>query len=850
MPDKNRPPQNNITQAFSPVSRFYGAVLHRPWMVLLCLLGIVLVMGYFARNFQIDASSDTLINESDEAIQYARKIGSRYKIQDFLIIAYTPEGDLLSDAVLSDIAAVKAELEALEQVASVTTLLDVPLLESPPVLVKELGDGNLPTLTSPRVNREMARQELKTSPIYKNMLVSPDLKTTAIQINLKVNTHYRDMVARRDKLVEKAETGRLTPAKKETLQRLEAEILEMRRTFKQENRQLIADIRHIMADYEDDADLFLGGITMIASDLIRFIKNDLKVFGLGVFLFLVVVLGIIFRKPRWVMLPLLCCVVSVLVMVGLLGLFGWKVTVISSNFVSLQLIITMAISIHLVVRYRELLAQDPEKDQFSLVVETMRLKLIPCLYAGLTTIAGFGSLLVCDLKPVITFGWMMVGGIVVSLLISFFLFPAMLVLLPKTPPPPVKGGGRLLTGAMANFTESHGRMITVLSVLALLASAIGISRLTVENAFVDYFKESTEIYQGLRVIDRQLGGTTPFDVLLDFSEGGESRPAEKSSESAGGGEFDMFSEFQEEAEDQARYWFTPYKMEKILTMHNYLDSLPATGKVLSLGTMLKTARRLNNGEPLDSFELPLIYNQLPEKYREQLVTPFVSVEHNQARFSVRVVDTTPNLQRDRLISRIKHALTTRFGYDRQDVHLTGMLILYNNVLQQLFESQILTLGVVLAALMVMFLILFRSVKVAVIAVFPNLLSIAVVLGMLGWLGIPLDMMTITIAAISVGIAVDDTIHYIHRFKTEILAGRDYLTAMHNSHGSIGYAMYYTSVTIVLGFSILALSNFIPTIIFGLLTGLAMLIALIASLTLLPRLIMLSKPFGEGTRESA
>ena len=838
----NQNGQNLIPDTASPVERFYVLLLKYPWAVLFCLLVGIAVLGYFVKDFQIDASSDTLVNESDADMQYARVVSSRYNVQDFLIVAYTPKKDLLSDEVLSDIARLKADLEALPGVDSVVTLLDVPMLESPPVPVKDLA-GDLPTITSPRVDRSLARKELVNSPIYRNLLVSPDLSTTGLQINLTIDQHYRDIVAQRDALGDKGAVDGLTEAETAELNRLETEILAMRKDFKAQNEILIADIRAIMSKYRVNADLFLGGVDMIANDLIRFIKNDLEVFGLGVFIFLVLALGIIFRKVRWVAIPLMCCFFSVIAMTGLLGLFGWKVTVISSNFISLQLILTMSLSIHLVVRYREEESRFPGHEHRDLIIFTMREKLVPCLYATLTTIAGFGSLLLCDLKPVITFGWMMVGGLIVSLLFTFLYFPVSLSLLKKTPPPPASGGGDFMTRVTAHLTESHGSLIIVVSLIALIVSIIGISRLTVENAFVNYFKKSTEIYQGMRVIDQKLGGTTPFDVTLDFSDADTTAAVHKTKgETDDFGDFDDFSEFEEE-DTAAHYWFTPYKMEKILAVHDYLESIPQTGKVLSLGTMMKVAGRLNEGKPLDSVELSLVYNELPEKYKQMLIAPYASVENNQARISVRVVDTDPTLRRDQLIKKIAKEVPERFGFNQADVRVTGMLVLYNNVLQSLFDSQIKTLGLVLLALMTMFLILFRSIKVALIAVFPNLLSVSVVLGALGWMNLPLDMMTITIASISVGIAVDDTIHYIHRFKEEYSIHHDYLAAMKNCHGSIGYAMYYTSLAIVAGFSILAFSNFIPTIAFGLLTGLAMVIALLAALTLLPRLIILVKPFG-------
>jgi len=828
----------------SRIYRFYDqVVLSHPRKILACLLIIIAVLGWFAKDFEIDASPDTLVNEGDEEIQYAYKVYNRYGVEDFLVIACTPEGDLLSDAVLADIRRLKEQLAGLERVESILTLLDVPLLESPPISISEMS-GDLPTLSDSRVDKQMAREELRTSPIYRNMLVSPDLETTGIQVNFKDDPRYREVVNQRIELEEKSENQGLSASEQAEYEAVVKEIERRRDQFNAQRDQDIERIREIMDQHRDGAELFLGGVSMIANDLIRFIKNDLKVFGLGVFCFLIVVLGMIFRRPRWVLLPMLCCAFSGIAMAGLLGLFGWRVTVISSNFVSLQLIMTMAIAIHLVVRYRELLCEYPERAHRRLVLDTMRLKLTPVFYAGLTSCAGFGSLFFADIKPVAAFGWMMVGGIAVSLVFTVLFFPALLVLMKKTDPPPVCGGSMTLTAVLGRLTQHRGRAILIFSLVLLLISAVGISQLKVENSFVNYFKKSTEIYQGMKVIDRKLGGTTPMDVIVGLgSNGGTPETASSEADTAAVNEFEAFSEFEDPApEGGDSYWFTPYKMKKVLEIHNYLEDQPEIGKVLSLGTLMKVARSLNEGKPLDSFELSLVYNEIPPEYREQLVNPFVSVEHDELRFMVRVQDTEPSLRRNELINRINQDLTQRFGYAPESVRLTGLLVLYNNVLQSLFDSQVLTLGVVLLALMVMFLVLFQSLKVALIAIFPNLLAVSVVLGAMGWAGIPLDIMTITIAAISVGIAVDDTIHYIHRFRREVRSDGDYIGAMHRSHGTIGYAMYYTSIAIILGFSILALSNFIPTIIFGLMTGLAMLIALLASLTLLPRLLIIFKPW--------
>ncbi|MGD2269212.1 MAG: MMPL family transporter [Desulfobacterales bacterium] len=832
-----------MTELHALLIRFFDRfVLKHPKKVILCLLVVVSFLGYQAKDFKLDASAETLVLENDEDLRYARLINSRYGQNEYLFLAYTPKGDLFSEKTLKTLARLRDELKQLKGVTSVVSILDVPLLESPPVPIKQLA-GNMQTLESETVNRNLARVEFKISPLYQNLLISANLKTTALQINLPIDHVYRDLLSRRNHLRAKHAQGALTADQAVEYQKVSRQFQQHRDTMRRDRHRLITAIRAIMDKYRQEADLFLGGVSMIADDLISFIKSDLKIFGLGVLFFLIVTLAIIFKRSRWILLPILCCALSALSMIGLLGLFGWEVTVISSNFISLQLIITMAIAIHLVVRYRELHSNHPQTDQRKLILDTVRLKFKPCLYAALTTIAGFGSLVLCDILPVINFGWMMIGGIAVSLIITFLIFPTGLLLLKKDAPPTGRHGSPTLTALLARLTEAHGSTILVIGCLAFMTSIVGISKLEVENSFIDYFKESTEIYQGMKVIDQHLGGTTPLDVVIDLGE--PSKSAATSSPGAGKAGDDEFAEFDEfdQVKDDAKYWFTTDKMAQVVKIHEYLDNLKETGKVLSLATLLKIGERLNNGSPLDNFMLALLYSKLPAKFKGMLLKPYVSVENNQIRFSVRVRDSEKTLKRNLLLKRIHRDLTGQLGIKKDNIHLTGLLVLYNNMLQSLFDSQILTLGITSLALMGMFLILFRSIKIALIALFPNLLSVAVVLGVMGWLGVPLDMMTITIAAISIGIAVDNSIHYIHRYKQEFEVDRNYLQTMHRCHGSIGNALYFTSLTIIIGFSILSLSNFIPSIYFGLLTGLAMLIALFGALTLLPELLIFIKPLG-------
>ena len=838
-----------MAKPHSLVTRFYDTViLEHPAIVILCLLAVVSFLGYKAKDFKLDASTETLIIETDEDLRYSRMIKSRYGGYDYLLMTYSPKTDLFSNESLKKLAQLRDELKQLKRVTSVVSILNVPLLESPPVPVKELTTG-IQTLESPTVDRKLARIEFKNSPLYQNLLVSPDLKTTGLQINFPVDEVYQDLLTRGDHFREKAARNALTDAEIIEFKDLKGQLQRHREKRRQIRHEDIAAIRAIMDNYRQDAELFLGGVSVISDDLIRFVKQDLKIFGIGVAFFLVVTLSIIFKKIRWVVLPMLCCVFSAISMMGLLGMFGWKVTVISSNFISLQLIITMAITIHLIVRYKDLLLSNPEAEQRQLILDTVRLMLTPCLFAVFTTIAGFGSLLLCDILPVRTFGWMMSAGIVVSLIVTFLLFPAGLMLLGKEAAQVIKAKNFSFTSFLGRVTEAHGMLILIGSCLIFIISALGISRLVVENSFINYFKDTTEIYQGLKVIDEKLGGTTPLDVIVEI-DGREisAAMAAAKTEEPGDEEFEEFDEF-EEAYDE-KYWFTADRMALANEIHDYLDSLPEIGKVLSLATMLKIAAKLNNGKPLDNFQLALVYSELPDKFKRVILRPYVSPKHHQLRYSIRIKDSEKSLRRDILLKKIRHDLVHKLDLKEEKVHLAGLLVLYNNMLQSLFESQILTLGMVVLALLGMFLILFRSLKLALIAIVPNLLAISVVLGVMGWLNIPLDMMTITIAAISIGIAVDNTIHYIYRFKYELQFEHRYIKTVHQCHGSIGRAMYYTSLTIISGFLILTLSNFIPSIYFGLLTGLAMLIALCAALTLLPQLIVVFKPFGpEPTHET-
>ena len=824
------------------IDSFYSNyILRYPKSVLLLLFLMVAFLGSQAFKMEVDASAETLLLESDKDLEFSRMISERYHTPDILVIAYTPEASLIDVDVLKDISALSDELRALPMVDSVTSILNVPLMQSPKKPLKEMLE-QIPTLSSKDVNKTMAKYELLESPIYKNNLVSEDFKTTALMINLKSDKTFRKLRLQRDALRLKDREGSLSEEEQKSYKRVLQTFKLHRDMLRLSDHQNIENIREVMEHHRDHAKLFLGGVSMISDDMVSFVKEDLKVYGSIVLFLLIVVLWVIFGTLHWVLIPVLILTVSIISTVGVLGMFGWEVTVISSNFVSLQLIITLSIIIHLIVRYRELLATKPNASQKQLVLETVTSMSKPTFFAVLTTIAGFTSLIFSDILPVINLGLMMSMGITISLFLTYLIFPAVVVLLPKLVLREPKKQTYSPTKVFATITERYGNIFLFVTILVVLFSLVGTSKLMVENSFINYFKSSTEIYQGMAIIDKKLGGTTPLDVIIDFPKPKEVPNSEAAEEDDEFSDFDDFEEELAASENEAQYWFTSERMHKVKQVHDYLESLPEVGKVISLGTMLELGRSLNDKKCLDSFQLALLYNELPSEFREIILDPYISIENNQTRFSLRIVDSNEALRRGALLEKIQKDLIGKLGLAPENVHLSNVMVLYNNMLQSLFSSQILTLGLMVLLLSVMFYMLFRSLSVAIIAMITNLMPISVLFGFMGWTGIPLDMMTITIAAISVGIAVDNTIHYLYRYKKEFAIDHDYIQAMHRSHESIGYAMVYTSAAIMLGFLVLVLSAFVPTIYFGLLTVLTMLMATIADLLLLPKLILLVKPF--------
>jgi predicted RND superfamily exporter protein len=812
---------------------YESSIIEKPKFTLLVLIILLLSFGYFTKDFQLDASSDTLLLENDPDLKYLREVNTKYGSKDFLVLTYTPKDNLLAPDTIKNLTDLKNDLANLSWANNVITILDVPLLKNNDDPLAE-RIKNFKTLSSEDVDKKRGFEEIINSPIYKEFIISKDGKTSGILVYIKIDQKLSNLIRTKNKYLDKIDKGQLTSGDKKEYKKFLKEYGNYKKSYNQKNHQNINEIRTIIEKYKDTAKIHLGGIPMIADDMMTYIKNDIIVFGAGVFLFIVCTLWFIFRNLLWVFIPLLSCFFSVLIMVGLLGLVGWKVTVISSNFIALMLILTMAMNIHMSVRYLQFKKENPNISNSEAILWTSKRMFWPILYTVLTTICAFLSLIFSGIKPIIDFGWMMTVGLLVSLSITFTLLPAILNILSKKNSNYKDEKKSIITSFLSKVAQKNTKTIFTSALFVVIISIVGISKLEVENSFINYFDKDTEIYKGMKLIDNKLGGTTPLDIIIKFPDREKSEKTD-----------DDFDNWDDEEKDEAKYWFTRNKINIITKVHDYLDNLQEVGKVISFASMVRVVEDLNDGKELRGLEMGILYTQIPDSIKKEIIDPYISIKNNEARISLRILDSNEDLRRNELIKKINYDLENQLGLNREEFKLAGILILFNNLLQSLFKSQILTLGVVMAGITVMFLVLFRNITLSLIGVVPNFMAAFLILGIIGLLEIPLDMMTITIAAITIGIAVDNSIHYIYRFKEEFKKINDYNQTVQKCHETVGVAILNTSITIVFGFSILVLSNFIPTIYFGVFTGIAMLLAMISVLTLLPKLILIVKPFGNG-----
>ena len=807
------------------VDRLYA----RPWLLLVGVLIAVAVSAAFWPRFSFDASSDTLVVKGDPKLIDYLRTAQRFASDEFVVLSWRPRDAAVFDRrSLEALASLERDIEALDGVSDVVSVLDAPLLGNPSMQVADLAEG-YQTLRDEDVDLAAARVELTTSALFASQLISSDGKTAALRIGFEPWPEYDALVERRN-VLNGAST--LTARETEELQTIESRYREDRVVYRDNRKQLIESIRAVRDQHADTAVMHLGGVPMIAADVIDYVQRDVLLFGALVLTVVMGMLWLFFRRIRWIALPLLTSAITIALLIGWLGFLDTPITVVSSNFIALIGIITISFTVHLVVRHRELLARNPDMPHLDCVRESIRSKFAPTLYTAMTDTVAFASLLTASIVPVEDFGWMMCVGVIFAFVVTFTFYPAAISVLAKGAASVTLGMPLALTEMASRLSRHHYRWILASAVVVAGMAVYGLTLISLENRFVDYFAEDSEIRQGMLLIDQDLGGTLPMEVIVTFPAFTPPDPDDP---------FNL--DFTPDPYPE-RYWFTPDKVGLVDSLESYVREQPGVGSTQSVADLERVARTFNGGDPLSLFQIAAVLGAIPATVRAQLVEPLASPETGELRISARVRDSDVTIDRQALVAGIRDHAIDELGMDPTDIRVTGMLVLFEDTLQQLFQSQVNTIVWVIAATFLMFLVLLRSFRLAVVGVIPIVLAAAATISFMGFAGIALDMMTITVAAIAVGMGVDDAIHYLHRFREEFAACGDVDQAVAASHASIGRAMYFTTVIVMAGFSILVFSNFRPTVHFGILTAAAMVIALTANLTLLPSLLMVvyrSKP---------
>ena len=793
-------------------------------LVIFSLVAILAISSNGINNFKLDASSDALVIEGDASLKKFREIEKEFGGSDFLIVVIEPHDEIFSHTTIETIKSLELKIENIKGIESVLSLVDAPVFFQPKVPLVEVSD-NLKDLDDPSIDLTLAKEEFLDNPIYKDLIISSDGKTTAMQINLLSNDLYNSYIEERYGLLDKDDTAGLVELNKK--------ISELNDEISQSNALLIEEIREVLSEYSYMGNLYLGGPSMIATDMMTFIKDDLVVFGLGVAFVFAIMLYLFFGNIWFVFLPLINSFFATYITAAFLGAMDWKISVVSSNFIALLLILTISLTVHVLVKFNELKSEFNDRtDRLKNAIQQI---IVPCFFAAFTTGVAFISLLVGELKPVIEFGKMMSVGILIAFICTFTFIPAALSLIKNTNTKDVLKLHRV-TLVLYKYTVKNTKLIFLISSISIFAFIYGAFKLEIENKFIDYFDDTTEIYQGMLKIDKDLGGTATLDIII--TEPKEDLIINNSDDD------DIFLDdlFEDENSQASGYWWNIYSLSKLEEIHDYLDEKEEIGKVLSVASGLKLARKINDDQDLNDLELALLRSVLPEDIKDTLLYSYINEDDSVVRISTRVVETSDGLNRNNLIAEIKNDLKNEFKLEEEQITITGLAVLYNNMLQSLFSAQLGSILIVFSVIGLMFFAIFKTFKAMIIGLIPNIFVAMSVLGVLGLLRLPLDIMTITVAAISVGMAVDNTIHYMYRYKKEVKNTKDPLSAINYTHTNVGRALFYTAATISIGFSILSFSNFFPTVLFGLFTSMALLISFVSSLTLLPNLLVKSKLF--------
>lgn len=789
-----------------------------------------LLAGRVVERFRIDASTESLVLEDDPDARLYDRTRLLFGSDEFVLVALTRD-DLFTPEGVAAVTSLHERLAAIPGVRQVMSIASERLLRSferpvPPILAL----SRPATLGSPGVSLEKAREELTDHELYAGNIVSKDARTAGLIVELVARPEHVEAARRWGELHQAVRAAEAAVASSATAD-ARARLVEARRALedfrdaytaaenerKEERIQVIHAVREVVRDERRaGADIDVSGVPSIVVEMVEAIDRDLRTFtGLSV-AFIVLFLALVFRRAQWVLLPVIPLGATVLFTLAAMELAGKQVTVITGNIPSLLVAIGVAHSIHMIVRWREDLVVHPGSPRDERALRVARGLVWPCLFTATTTMVGFASMVTTGSRPIIDFGTFMALGVGLAFLLSFVALPGALSILPVVAEGRLERSARFLEGVAGAALARPWRVVVV--ALALGAwGAVGISRLEVEARFIDYFRPGSPIHTGLTRIDERLGGTSSLEVVLS-GEAGAFGPAH------------------------------PENLEKAAAVAEWLRARREVGVVMSYTGLLDEMRKLNPrvdrrgaamlaGQALGNGALPTsVFSPFvvvsPTEVEGETVAPFSTV-----RIVARVRETDRELRRLPLLAELEAFLAETFPPGAGvEARPTGMFVLYANMLESLTGSQVSSSLFCLGAIWVMLVVLLRSPSGALLALIPNVLPITVAVGVMGWAGIPLDMATVMIASVALGIGIDCAIHYLFRYEVELRKDGDVRAALLRTSGSIGTSILYTSLTAVVGFAVLAFSEFRPNAYFGVLTGVAMVAALFGMLTLLPVLV--------------
>lgn len=817
--------------------------MRRLWALALVVifLGLCGLMASRLGDFRVEASSDSLSLEDDPGMEVYDKSRAAFGNDEYVFITVTRD-DIFTKEGVAFVKELTDKVAKVKGIKSALSITEIPLFLStkgPPSLpsLYMRGVAGQPKLDDKRVVLEKAKIELTTSEVYSGSLISEDGKTAAVLATFEIDENLRKLMDYWVDLKRKIKV-----AKGDELAKLKAEFEKVnpeyraKETDRKDKRiQIVRDLRALIAA-ENEAlkksqvkgKVDGSGLPMIIVDMVDYIHDDLKTFAVASVGFLALFLGLVFQRFRWIFLPLITCIGTALLILGVFVLQDKRTTVVTCNIPSLLLIIGLAHTIHIIVRFQERSAQFPDAEMWDNLKAALRAIVVPCFYTALTTGVGFLSLMAAGIRPVIDFGFHMGLGVALAFLLSFTVFPASILLLPKFTGGKGKkdsmGRSSVALGKLAQFALNWRVPIVLLSIIVLSVSLYGTTLITVETRFIDYFRSDSPIHKSLSFIDKELGGTTQFEVIISGKKGFfKTKEGLKAAQNADA----VLQKYRRRPEDIGSE--SPESKERVV------------GNIVGLSSIVNEATKIVHGAGMKKATKLFALNKIVPRLGQETLQSYVTKDWSQIRVVARIHDTALDLDRNEFIAKIDKDLRGQLPKD-VTMEVSGIFVIYTNMLNSLTGSQYSTGFSVLGLIFVMMLLLLRNVRAAMLCMIPNTLPIVFVLGLMGLLGIHLDMATVMIASVSLGIAIDGTIHYTVRFREEYAKDGDAHAAVKRSHQSIGIAIFYTTLTCIVGFWVLALSNFVPNLYFGMFTGVAMLASLFGALTILPISLAWVKPF--------